>query len=115
MAEKKRELYFSLTKEGCPDKADRRTAPSAHLKDLLQLLVVLHHDDVGLAVLCYILTGFWGVGGVDAHSEPTATRGTGRESNCSPPTELIRSSVPLATETDYAASDRDRPDRLMAV
>jgi hypothetical protein len=33
--------------------------------------VILHHNDVGLAVLCYILACIWGVRGVDAHCKPT--------------------------------------------
>lgn len=44
---------------------------SSYLKDLLQLFVVLHHDDIGLGVFCYILTCLRRVGGVDAHSKPT--------------------------------------------
>lgn len=35
--------------------------------------MVLHHDDVGLAVLGNILARLSRVGGVDAHSKPTAT------------------------------------------
>lgn len=45
-----------------------------HLEDLLQLLVVLHHDDVGFAVVRHVLAGFWRVGGVDAHSEAPVRR-----------------------------------------
>lgn len=72
----------------CPDNAeypdnaascfilrDALDAPRPHLKNLLQLFVVLHHDDVGLAVFCDILTRFWRVGGVDAHCEPTEQEG----------------------------------------
>lgn len=54
-----------------PEKAAR-----SHLQDLLQLLVVLHHDDVGLAVFRYVPAGVCGVGGVDAHSKAAATGGT---------------------------------------
>lgn len=55
----------------------------SHLKDLLQLFLVLHHNDIGLAVLCYVLTGLRRVGGVDAHSKPTATHSRGRVSTSS--------------------------------
>lgn len=34
--------------------------------------MILHHDDVGLAVVGYVLAGLRGVGGVDANSEPAA-------------------------------------------
>lgn len=44
-----------------------------YLQDLLQLFVVLHHEDVGLAVLSDVLARLWGVGGVDAHCETSAT------------------------------------------
>lgn len=46
-----------------------------YLQDLLQLFVVLHHEDVGLAVLSDVLTRLRGVGGVDPHSE-TSVRPT---------------------------------------
>lgn len=45
----------------------------SHLEDLLQLFVVLHHNDIGPAVFGDVLACFSRVGGVDAHSEPTAT------------------------------------------
>ena len=52
-----------------------------YLEDLLQLFVILHHNNIGLAVVCYVLTGFGAVGGVDAHSEPTATEHRVKSSN----------------------------------
>lgn len=54
-----------------PFKRSVRVYSWPHLEDLLQLLVVLHHEDVGFAVVGHILAGFRRVGGVDAHSKAT--------------------------------------------
>lgn len=54
----------------------------SHLENLLQLLVVLHHDDVGFAIVCHILAGFRRVGGVDTHSKATVRRKQQAKINC---------------------------------
>lgn len=61
---------------------------SSYLKDLLQLFVVLHHDDIGLGVFCYILARLRRVGGVDAHSKPTVRQRHVTQSAIEPFTSL---------------------------
>ena len=41
----------------------------SHLEDFEELFVVLHHQDVGLTVVCHILTRLGGVSGVYACSK----------------------------------------------
>lgn len=63
--------------------------------------MVLHHDDVGLGVVCDVLAGFWGVGGVDAHGEAAATGGTESASLGG----LVQGSLGEG-ETEESANDR---------
>lgn len=40
-----------------------------YLEDFRKLFVVFNYHDVGFAVMCYILAGFWRIGGVDSCSK----------------------------------------------
>jgi len=64
-------------------------SPSSHLKDFLQLSVVLHHNDISFAVFCYVLAGLRRVGGVDAHRKPTERDEGGSKLDCSVFTDTV--------------------------
>lgn len=46
---------------------------TSDLQDFIELLLVLHNQDVGLTVGSHILASLWGIGRVNAGCQPTAS------------------------------------------
>ncbi len=48
-----------------------------HLQDLVELFLVFHHDNVGIAVLSNVVAGLRTIGGVDSSRHTTVERDEG--------------------------------------